>query len=146
MAGPRLWVANDHAAYPLKDHLLAVARSAGCQVEDLGLMPGERGDYPDLADRLAQRLTGDDLGLLICGSGIGISIAANRHMHLRAALVHDVTSARLAREHNAANVICMGGRFLGIQTGEDCLLAFVHGAFAGDRHTGRVAKLTPGFT
>ena len=80
-------------------------------------------------------------GVLVCGTGIGISIAANRHRHLRAALCHDSTTARLAREHNDANVLVLGARTTGVETARDCLAAFLDTAFAGGRHARRVGKL-----
>ena len=145
---PILWVANDHAAFALKNDLLTTARAMGWQIRDLGSQPGERVDYPDMARALAAAFDGQNphRGLLICGSGIGISMAANRHPHLRAGLCHDVTSARLARGHNDANVLCLGARFLGVQTAQDILQAFLDSAFEGGRHAHRVDKLGCGFT
>ena len=140
---PVLWVANDHAAFALKEDLIAAAQEAGWQVEDLGASPGESVDYPDMAGKLAQSYDGQepDFGLLICGSGIGISIAANRHAHLRAAVCHDVTSARLTRQHNKANVLCLGARLIGVETAKAALLAFLSEGFEGGRHQRRVDKL-----
>jgi ribose 5-phosphate isomerase B len=90
-----------------------------------------------LADGRASR------GVLVCGTGIGISIAANRHAHVRAALCHDTTTARLCREHNDANVLVLGARTTGIETARDCLRAFLGTEFAGGRHQRRIDKMTP---
>ena len=140
---PKLWVANDHAAFALKDELIELATKLGWQVDDLGAMAGESVDYPDMADRLAQSYDGQapDRGLLICGSGIGISIAANRHGHIRAALCADATAARLCREHNDANVICFGARLTGAEVAKEALTAFLSTPFEGGRHQRRVDKL-----
>ena len=100
-------------------------------------------DYPDFADRLAAALKDGKAkrGVLVCGTGIGISIAANRHRHVRAAVVHDVTSARLTRQHNDANVLCLGARLIGTDVAKDCLKVFLTTDFEGGRHQNRVAKL-----
>lgn len=141
---PTLWVANDHAAFALKDDLVAHATDLGWHVNDLGAHPGDSVDYPDMADALATSMTdhSDDVGLLICGSGIGISIAANRHRHVRAALCNDVTSAKLCRQHNDANVICFGARLIGVEVARQALTAFLTQAFDGGRHQRRVDKLS----
>ena len=137
-------IASDHAGYPLKAKLAAELEAAGHSLRDLGTDNAETSvDYPDFGNALAEcLLSGEcDRGVLICGTGIGISIAANRHPGVRAALCHDETSARLCREHNDANVIAMGARLIGEETAKDCLRAFLDTDFAGDRHVRRVAKL-----
>lgn len=138
-----LALAADHAGFELKDQLARAARARGLEVIDLGTNSGESVDYPDFADRLAVALADGRAarGVLICGTGIGISIAANRHRHLRAALCHDVTTARMARLHNDANVLVLGARVIGLQTALDCMDAFLDTAFEGGRHGRRVAKL-----
>ncbi len=110
---------------------------------DLGVFETTSVDYPDVAVTLAEKMKNvpNALGLLICGSGIGVSMAANRFSHMRAALCHDVTTARLARQHNDANVLVMGARTTGIQTAIDMILAFMSEPFEGGRHQGRVDKL-----
>jgi ribose 5-phosphate isomerase B len=136
-------LASDHAGFQLK-HLLKAAVESQAQVAlDLGTDAPESVDYPDYADRLAEAMAEGRAawGVLVCGTGIGISIAANRHRHVRAALCHDVTTARLAREHNDANVLVLGARTTGIETAIDCLRAFLETRFAGGRHARRVAKL-----
>src|SRR5512134_2155820 len=108
-------LASDHAGYDLKLALKQELEAAGHEVVDLGTDSREAVDYPDFgyAVALALRERKADLGVLVCGSGIGISIAANRYPEVRAALVHDALGARLARQHNDANVICFGGRMIG---------------------------------
>ncbi len=134
----------DHAGYLLKNELIALARERGHEVLDLGVNDGTSVDYPDMADRLAAALAEGraQIGVIVCGSGIGISIAANRHRHIRAALCHDVTTARLARLHNDANVLALGARTTGPAVARDCLEAFLDTPFEGGRHARRVAKLS----
>lgn len=135
--------AADHAGFGLKDQLLEAARARGLTVLDLGTNAAASVDYPDYADRLAAALRSGEAarGVLVCGTGIGIAIAANRHRHLRAALCHDVTTARMARLHNDANVLVLGARVIGVQTALDCLATFLDTGFEGGRHAGRLAKL-----
>lgn len=136
--------AADHAGYQLKDMLVALARERGHEPVDLGVNDGTSVDYPDMADAVAAALADGraELGVIVCGSGIGISIAANRHRHVRAALCHDVTTARLARLHNDANVLALGARTMGPAVARDCFEAFLDTPFEGGRHARRVAKLS----
>ena len=136
-------VAADHGGYELKSVLLPELRALGFDALDLGTNGPEAVDYPDFAEKVAVAVeTGKArFGLLICGTGIGMSIAANRHRKVRAALCHDVTTARLARQHNDANVLTMGGRLLGTEAAKDCLKTFLSTSFEGGRHARRVAKL-----
>ena len=142
MTGP-IALASDHAGVALKEQLKAVLADRGLEALDLGPFDTASVDYPDYADRLAAALADGRAGrgILICGTGIGIGIAANRHRHVRAALCHDVTTARLCREHNDANVLVLGARTPGPETARDCLLAFLDTAFLGGRHATRVGKL-----
>jgi len=112
-------------------------------VLDLGTSNGDSVDYPEFADAVAAALKDGRAGrgVLICGTGIGISIAANRHAGVRAAPCHDGLTARLARQHNDANVLALGGRLIGIETAKDCLTNFLQTPFEGGRHARRVAKL-----
>lgn len=139
-------VAADHAGYDLKVAIVAALRELGYMAIDLGTDGHGSVDYPDFADALAANLrTGKATrGVLICGGGIGISIAANRHRHIRAALCHDALNARLARQHNDANVIVFGGRLIATDVAKECLMVFLTTAFEGGRHAQRVAKLTNG--
>lgn len=136
-------LAADHAGFTLKQALLEVVEAAGFTPLDLGTHDGTSVDYPDYADRLARALAERQAGrgVLVCGTGIGISIAANRHPHVRAAVCHDTTSARLARAHNDANVLCLGARLVGSEVAADSLRTFLATPFEGGRHARRVDKL-----
>lgn len=138
-------IACDHAGFRLKTMLLADLREQGYEVVDLGTSNGsESVDYPDFAYAMAKALREGraSRGVLVCGSGIGISMAANRHPEVRAALVHDALGSRLARQHNDANVICFGGRMIGEEVARDCMKLFLHTEFEGGRHQRRVDKLS----
>ncbi|WP_298364576.1 ribose 5-phosphate isomerase B [Azospirillum sp.] len=137
-------LASDHAGYELKAHIAASLTKAGYSVLDFGTNGPESVDYPDYAAAVAAAVTDGraERGVLVCGSGIGISIAANRHAGVRAALVHDVTTARLCRLHNDANVIALGARVIGPEVAKDCVDAFLNTAFeGGERHSRRIAKM-----
>jgi ribose 5-phosphate isomerase B len=137
-------LASDHAGFSLKEVLKAELTALAHPVIDLGTHDGATVDYPDIGYALAEALRDGRArrGVLICGSGIGVSIAANRFTEVRAALVHDALGARLAREHNDANVICFGGRMIGSEVARDCLRVFLTTAFEGGRHAHRVDKLS----
>jgi ribose 5-phosphate isomerase B len=137
-------IAADHAGFDLKEVLKAELLALGCEVLDLGTMGPQSVDYPDFAEAVAKALADGraSRGVLVCGTGIGISIAANRHRAVRAALCHDSVSARLARSHNDANVLALGARLIGIEVAKDCLRVFFDTPFEGGRHAGRVAKLS----
>jgi ribose 5-phosphate isomerase B len=139
----RIAIASDHAALELKALLCAYLRDAGHEVNDLGPHDGTSVDYPDFGYKLAEAVaTGDaERGVALCGSGIGISIAVNRHPGCRCALVSEPLSAKLSREHNNANVIAMGARLTGSDMAKACLDAFLSTPFGGDRHLARVNKL-----
>lgn len=138
-------LASDHAGYALKAQLVAELRADGHDVLDLGPDSEASVDYPDFGDKLAAAIADGraSLGIAICGSGIGISIAANRNPAVRAALCTSGLMARLAREHNDANVLALGSRIIGIEVARDCVTEFLKTKFAGGRHAGRVAKLSP---
>jgi ribose 5-phosphate isomerase B len=135
----------DHAGAALKDELVAFLRERGHDVLDCGTSGTASVDYPDFAHAVAAALATQRarFGLLVCGTGIGISIAANRHPHVRCALAHDATGARLARQHNDANVLALGARLTGTEVARDALAAFLATEFEGGRHARRLAKLTP---
>lgn len=145
MTDAAIAIACDHAGLALKADLADALREAGHAVLDLGTDGPASVDYPDFAHAMAAALADGRAarGILICGTGIGISIAANRHAHVRAALCHDVTTARLCREHNDANVLVLGARTTGIEIARDCLRAFLGTEFAGGRHQRRIDKMTP---
>lgn len=136
-------IASDHAGVELKSSLKKDLGDLGFAVLDLGTEGAESVDYPDFADRIAAAIRAGKAtrGVLVCGSGIGISIAANRHPEVRAALIHDALGARMSRRHNDANVICFGGRMIGADTASDCLKVFLATEFEGGRHARRVTKL-----
>lgn len=137
--------AADHAGFSLKDMLAEEARAAGHQVLDLGTHGPDSVDYPDYAHALAGALERGEaaLGVLVCGTGIGMAIAANRHSHIRAAQCAEGFSARSARAHNDANVLVLGARAIGVEVARDALRAFLETPYAGGRHAVRVAKLNP---
>ena len=137
-------IASDHAGVGLKSVLKEELDALGFEVLDLGAQDSESVDYPDVADALVGAFdnSGVSRGVLICGSGIGISIAANRHRNIRAAPCCDGLSARLAREHNDANVLALGARLIGIEKARDCLRVFLSTDFAGGRHQRRVQKMS----
>jgi ribose 5-phosphate isomerase B len=136
-------IASDHAGFELKEALKGTLEELGFSPLDLGTDGPASVDYPDFAGNLASALAEDKAkrGVLVCGTGIGISIAANRHRHIRAGLVHDVTTARMTRLHNDANVLCLGARIIGLDVAKDCLRVFLETDFEGGRHQNRVAKL-----
>lgn len=137
-------IASDHGGYELKTVLKEQLIERGITVVDLGTDGPSSVDYPDYAAAVAKVLREGraEAGVLVCGTGIGISIAANRFPEVRAALVHDAFTARMARQHNDANVLCLGGRTIGIEVAKDCLAVFLDTEFEGGRHARRVAKLS----
>ena len=139
-----IFLASDHAGCQLKAEVVAYLTQAGHEVTDLGTDGSASVDYPDFGYKLAAALKDqtEARGIAICGSGIGISIAANRYSWIRAALVHDVTNARLCREHNDANVLALGERVVGVIEAIDCVQAFLDTPFAGGRHQKRIDKLS----
>jgi len=136
-------IASDHAGFDLKTLLVGHARDGGHEVLDLGTATLASVDYPDFAHDLARRLLAGEgeRGVLICGTGIGMSITANRHRGVRAALCHDAFTAELARRHNDANVLCMGGRTTGPGVAVQMLDIFLATPFEGGRHRRRVDKV-----
>jgi ribose 5-phosphate isomerase B len=140
----RIALGSDHAGFALKAELSAALSAAGHEVLDLGPDSGQESvDYPDFGAAVGHAVTGGaaELGVAICGTGIGISIAANKVHGVRAALVHDVTTARMAREHNHANVLCLGARVLGLQVALDCVTAWLDTIPGEGRHLGRLEKI-----
>ncbi|MCH8237159.1 MAG: ribose 5-phosphate isomerase B [Proteobacteria bacterium] len=137
-------IASDHAGFDLKNEIKDDLMGRGFTVLDLGADSLESVDYPDFGYALAGAMKEGKAkrGVLVCGSGIGISIAANRHPEIRAALVHDALGARMSRLHNDANVICFGGRMVGPDVALDCLKIFLETEFEGGRHSHRVDKLS----
>jgi len=146
MPGGAIAVASDHAGFDLKEILKRDLQEAGLEVLDLGTNSTQSVDYPDFGIAMADAVASGkaERGVLVCGTGIGISMAANRNPKVRAALVHDVTSARLSRLHNDANVVAFGQRLIGTETAREALKVFLGTEFEGGRHANRVAKLSKG--
>ncbi|MFW6067908.1 MAG: ribose 5-phosphate isomerase B [Myxococcota bacterium] len=143
MSSRRIAIGSDHAGFKLKEELEAALIARGYDVEDLGTHDAESTDYPDYAHPVARAVAQDDvqLGILVCGTGIGMAMAANRHPGVRAAVVSEPFSARMARAHNDANVLCIGARVVGAGLALDILEAFLQTPFEGGRHQRRVDKL-----
>ena len=140
----RIALAADHAGYELKDALAVWLKEAGHDVIDVGTNGPESVDYPQFGAKLAEEIAAGraERGIAVCGSGIGISIAINREPKCRCARVDDPLSARLAREHNDANVLAMGARLIGQDMARACVSAFLGTDFAGGRHQRRVDQLS----
>jgi ribose 5-phosphate isomerase B len=140
----KIAIASDHAGFELKTQLKQELERLGFEPVDLGTDGPASVDYPDFALKMAETLKAGTVsrGVLVCGSGIGISMAANRHPQVRAALCHDHLTAKLARQHNNANVLCLGGRTTGADVARDCLQVFLGTEFEGGRHQNRVAKFS----
>ncbi len=139
----RIAIGSDHAGFALKEVLAKKLADDGHDVVDCGTTSTDRVDYPDFGAAVGRAVSGGDaeLGVCVCGSGIGIAMAANKIPGIRAATVHDVTSAHLTREHNDANVICFGERLIGEAVALEALDAFLGAEFEGGRHAPRVAKI-----
>ncbi len=140
----KLYIACDHAAIDMKNEIAEYLRAQNHDVEDLGINTGEKIDYPISAERVARKVAADKSarGILICGTGIGMSIAANKIKGVRAAAVSEVYSAKLTREHNNTNVLCFGARVIGIETAKMIVDAYLGAEFEeGGRHSARVALI-----
>ena len=140
---PVVAIANDHAGVALKSALLPEVESCGFTVLDLGTNSTDSVDYPDYGNKIAEAITTGhaQFGIAICGSGIGISIAANRHAGIRAALCHSGLAAELSRLHNNANVLVLGARLIGEAEAKECVHRFLSTHFEAGRHNARVEKL-----
>lgn len=136
-------LASDHAGFALKEALKPALAKWGVKFEDLGTHSEASTDYPDFARALAGRVAAGHyrLGILVCGTGLGMAMAANRHKGVRAAPCSDTFAARMTRQHNDANVLCLGSRIVGVGLAEDIVKAFLDASFEGGRHVGRVAKI-----
>ena len=144
MAATTVAIAADHAGYQLQEILKRQLEDLGYGVLDLGTDGPDSVDYADFGQAVAEALVAQQAayGVALCGTGIGISIAANRHRQVRAALCHDAFTARMSRQHNDANVLAMGARVIGEEVAKDCLREFLATNFEGGRHDRRVAKLS----
>ena len=136
-------IAADHAGVDLKRQLVEFMEAEGHSVEDLGPHSKDSVDYPDYAHQVAEKVLAGEvtLAVLVCGTGVGMSMAANRHGGVRAVCCSDEFTARMSRAHNNANVLCLGARVVGTGTAEALVQAFVGTEFEGDRHARRVAKI-----
>jgi len=139
----KFYIATDHAGYALKAYVKDFVTELGHEIIDLGPDSADRVDYPDFAKKCADAVIAEEgsFGILICGTGIGISISANKVAGIRAALCHDTYTATLTRQHNDANILCFGERVVGKGVIEDMIKAFINTEFEGGRHAGRVAKI-----
>ena len=136
-------LAADHAGFPLKETMADELGVLGYTVLDLGTNGTASVDYPDFGHAAATAVLGGRAAsaVICCGTGLGISMVANKYSGIRAALCHDATTARLARDHNDANILALGARVVGTEVARDCLRAFLATPFGGARHAGRVAKI-----
>lgn len=141
---PRVALGADHAGFPIKETIRQFLQNAGYTVDDLGTWSEESVDYPDYGKAVGECVAAqkDVFGIAVCGTGIGISIAANKVRGIRAAVAHDVSTARLAREHNDANVLALGGRVVNGAQAIEMVQAFLNTSFLGGRHARRVEKIT----
>ncbi len=135
--------AADHAGFDLKNKLMRELQNRGVETRDLGTHTPDSVDYPDFAHRLAEGLEADEYGVLICGTGNGVCMSANRHPGIRAGLAWNVEVAGLLRRHNDANVLCLPARFIGEETALAAALEFLTAEFEGGRHERRVQKIEP---
>ena len=139
----KIALAADHGGYQMKNLIAQTLKNQGFEIEDLGTDSEESVDYPDFAQRVVQEILSQkaELGILVCGTGIGISIAANRHKGIRAALLYDDYVAQVAREHNNANILCFGGRTMKIEDVMRRIDIFLKAKYEGGRHDRRLCKL-----
>ncbi len=139
----KFFIATDHAGIEYKDFVIDLLKSKGVEVEDLGPYSKDRVDYPDYAKKCAIEVAQNSgsFGILICGTGIGMSLAANKVKGIRAALCHDAYTAAMARAHNNANILCFGQRVVGLGVVESIIDAFLNTNFEGGRHETRVEKI-----
>ena len=140
MENKKIVIASDHAGYDLKEKIKKYLAENGYEVTDCGTDSTDSCDYPEFANKLCLAIKDDPemKGILICGTGIGMSMAANRHEHIRAALCHNEFTARLTRQHNNANVLCMGARTIGEELAFETMKVFLDTDFMGDKHARRI--------
>jgi len=136
----KIVIGSDHGGFEMKEHVLTLLVAQGHEAEDVGCYSMDSVDYPEIAEKVCAAVQGDagSLGILICGTGIGMSLAANRYRDIRAALCHEAYTAKMSREHNNANILCLGGRVLGVEVAFDIVRAWLKTSFAGGRHQRRI--------
>jgi len=139
----KYFIGTDHAGFEVKPFVIEYLQKKGIEVEDLGTYSSESVDYPDYAHKVAEAVLANPgtMGILICGSGIGMSLAANKHKGIRAALCHDHYTASMSRRHNNANILCFGARIVGKGEIESILEGWLNSEFEGGRHQRRVEKI-----
>jgi len=139
----KYFIGTDHAGFEIKTFVIEYLRKKGIEVEDLGTYSTDSVDYPDFAHKVANAVLDNpgSMGILICGTGIGMSLAANKHRGIRAALCHDAYTAEMSRKHNNANILCFGARVVGKGVIESILDAWLNNKFEGGRHQRRVEKI-----
>ena len=139
----KFYIACDHAGYNIKQSVIDIVENLGHEIVNLGTDSNERVDYPDFAHKLSEAVLEDDgsNGILICGTGIGMSLTANKHKGIRAALCHDAYTAEMSRAHNDANVLCFGERVVGLGVVQSIIEAWCETDFEGGRHANRVKKI-----
>ncbi|EAL2182136.1 ribose 5-phosphate isomerase B [Campylobacter lari] len=141
MLREKIYIASDHAGFILKQDIINFLQEKNISFEDLGPFSNDRCDYPDYAHLLSSKINETSFGILVCGSGIGMSIAANRHTNIRCALCNEPLSAKLSREHNDANVLALGSRLTGIDMAFEIINNFINTSFSGGRHCARISKI-----
>ncbi len=140
----RIYIGSDHAGFQMKNDLKSYLEGEGHDVVDLGVFTHDSSDYPDIAREVCEKIRENDgaRGILLCGSGVGVSIAANRIKEIRAVLANNVTTVKTARKHNDANVLCMGARHIGEELAVDLIETFLNTDFSGEeRHIRRINKI-----
>ena len=139
----KIAIASDHGGFELKEKIVALLADLGLEYQDFGPDSAEAVDYPDYAFMVSEKVAAKefDRGILICGTGVGISIAANKVKGVRCALVHDVFTAKATREHNDSNVLAMGGRVIGDELAKMIVKTWLAEEFVGDHHAGRIEKI-----
>ena len=139
-----LYLGSDHGAFLLKKELIETLKSWNIEYEDCGTYDQNRVDYPDIAAKTCKKILDNpqSKGVLLCGTGLGMSIAANKIKGIRAALCSDEYSAKMSIEHNNANILCLGGRVIGPELAKSILKTFLNSSFAGERHQIRIDKIS----
>ncbi len=139
----KIVIGNDHAGPEMKLEIVKYLEELGHEVVDFGVAIGEKCDYPDMGEKVGRAIAAGegDCGILICGTGVGISIAANKVQGIRAAVCSDTTTARLVKQHNNANIIAFGARIVGIEKAKDIIKAYLDAEFEGGRHQVRIDKI-----
>jgi len=140
----KIAIGCDHGGYDLKNLIVESLQAGGLETVDLGTYSEQSVDYPDFSNKVCECVRSGqcDRGILICGTGIGMSIAANRYRDIRAALCHEAFTARMSREHNNANVLCLGARVIGTEIALDIVKVWIHTEFSGGRHQRRLDLLS----